>query len=323
MRLTEPKPFDEFAPQYRDFRASFSAASPHRPSRALNEMLSAAMMEGMEEQGGMYDPVTGKMLARGERPARHEGAQQGAEPVVAWPRLMLLKKKHPLAIRWFHWINFPVLAIMVWSGFLIYWANDVYAVKVFGFEIHFFPDSFYHPTIGWLRPGSQGPIIPYTLDHRLAEGMAWHFAFMWFFTINGALYVLYLLFSGEWRQIVPNLKSFGQAIHVVMHDLHLSKKPLPVQKFNGAQKFAYTGVILMGFGSLVTGLAIYKPWEITWLTNLLGGYEFARILHFALMIGFCLFFGVHVLQVMRAGWNNFRAMVTGYELVKSGQGQEE
>ena len=37
-------------------------------------------------------------------------------------------KKHPLAIRWFHWLNFPLLAIMIWSGLLIYWANDVYKI---------------------------------------------------------------------------------------------------------------------------------------------------------------------------------------------------
>jgi hypothetical protein len=29
-----------------------------------------------------------------------------------------------------------------------------------------------------------------------------------------------------------------------------------------------------------------------------------------------LFFVVHIAQVIRAGWNNFRAMVTGYELVR-------
>ena len=34
-----------------------------------------------------------------------------------------LEKKHPLAIRWMHWINFPVLFTMMWSGLLIYW-ND-------------------------------------------------------------------------------------------------------------------------------------------------------------------------------------------------------
>ena len=53
-------------------------------------------------------------------------------------------KKHPLAIRWFHWINFPVLGVMIWSGLLVYWANDVYKIG-FGDKtlIKFFPQSFY------------------------------------------------------------------------------------------------------------------------------------------------------------------------------------
>ncbi|HEX4591130.1 MAG TPA: thiosulfate reductase, partial [Gemmataceae bacterium] len=77
---------------------------------------------------------------------------------------------------------------------------------------------------------------------------------------------------------------------------------------------AYTGVILMGFGSLVTGLVIYKPTQLDWLSVVLGGYQWARFEHFALTIGYVLFFVVHIAQVGRAGWNNFRAMVTGYEL---------
>src|SRR5438552_2070324 len=36
---------------------------------------------------------------------------------------ILLEKKHPLAIRWMHWVNFPVLFTMILSGLLIYW-ND-------------------------------------------------------------------------------------------------------------------------------------------------------------------------------------------------------
>ena len=39
-----------------------------------------------------------------------------------------LAKKHPLAISWFHWLNFPLLMVMIWSGLLIYWANPVYRV---------------------------------------------------------------------------------------------------------------------------------------------------------------------------------------------------
>ena len=35
----------------------------------------------------------------------------------------VLYQKHPLAIRWFHWINFPVLAVMIWSGLRICWSE--------------------------------------------------------------------------------------------------------------------------------------------------------------------------------------------------------
>lgn len=213
-----------------------------------------------------------------------------------------LENKHPLAIRWFHWINFPVLAVMIWSGMLIYWANDVYRVGAGSFTLFkFFPESFYSA---------------FNIDHRLAEGMAWHFAFMWLFAINGLLYVSYTVLSGEWRYLVPNRQSFREALQVVLHDLHLSKIRPPRRKYNGAQQFAYTGIILMGAGSLLTGLAIYKPTQIAWLTSLLGGYEFARFEHFWLTVGYVLFFFIHIAQVVKAGWNNFRAMITGYEVIE-------
>jgi thiosulfate reductase cytochrome b subunit len=216
-----------------------------------------------------------------------------------------LEAKHPRAIRWMHWINVPVLTIMIWSGLLIYWANDVYEISIGGATLfHFFPDWFYR-TLG--------------LEHRLATGMAYHFAFMWFFAINGLCYVLYTFFSGEWRHLLPNRHTPREAWQVVRHDLGIRKGPLPWAKFNGAQRIAYSGVILMGAGSLVTGLAIYKPTQMAWLTALLGEYTWARAEHFTLTIGYVVFFVIHISQVIRAGWNNFRAMVTGYEMVPAGE----
>ena len=212
-----------------------------------------------------------------------------------------IEEKHPLAIRWFHWINFPVLTLMIWSGLLIYWANDVYRIGFGSWTLfRFFPDSFY---------------TALNLNHRLAEGMAWHFFLMWFFAINGFLYVIYTVFSGEWRYLVPNRHSFREAIQVVLHDLHLSKFHPPQRKFNGAQQIAYTTIILMGGGSLITGLAIYKPIQFAWLTSLLGGYPAARMEHFLLTLGYLAFFLVHIAQVMKAGWSNFRAMIAGFELI--------
>ena len=229
-----------------------------------------------------------------------------------------IEAKHPLAIRWFHWINFPVLMIMMWSGMLIYWADDVFRVGIGRFTLfHFFPDWFYDT---------------FNIGHRLAEGMAWHFFFIWFFTLNGILYVTYTILSGEWRYLVPNRRSFVEAIQVTLHDLHLSKYFLlmaapyragvraahaPRRKFNGAQQIAYTAIILMGGGSLLTGLAIYKPTQFAWLDRLLGGYAMARFEHFWLTIGYAGFFVVHIVQVIKAGWNNFRSMVTGLEVIEA------
>jgi thiosulfate reductase cytochrome b subunit len=211
-------------------------------------------------------------------------------------------KKHPLAMRWFHWVNFPILMVMTWSGLLIYWANDVYKLGWNNTTIlKFFPQSFYDAL---------------HLNYKLAQGMAFHFVFMWLFFINGFLYVLYTIVSGEWRELVPNKHSFKEAWLVVLHDLHLRKTAPPQKKYNAAQKIAYTGIIIMGFGSIITGLAIYKPVQLWWLCELMGGYAFARILHFALTIGYSLFFVVHIVQVILAGWNNFRSVVTGFEVVK-------
>jgi thiosulfate reductase cytochrome b subunit len=191
---------------------------------------------------------------------------------------------------------------MIWSGLLIYWAYAKYSISIGNTEIyHFFPKGFYNAL---------------NIPHRLAEGMSFHFTFMWLFFANGLLYVLYTVFSGEWRYLLPNKRSFKEAWQVLLHDLHIRKYSPPQQKYNAAQRIAYTAIIIMGLGSIITGLAIYKPAEFSWLTWLCGGYEAARLEHFILTIGYCLFFVVHIVQVIITGWNNFQSIVTGIEVIK-------
>jgi thiosulfate reductase cytochrome b subunit len=229
------------------------------------------------------------------------------KPLVGTIRL---EKKHPLAIRWMHWVNFPVLFTMIWSGLLIYWNDSDNAYQ--------HPHAVYRIGVGSLTLARMFP--PWfwkaiNAPYRVTEGLGYHFFFMWIFAINGILYVSYLLISGEWRLLIPERRSIKDAIQVTLVDLHLRKGLPPQKKYNGAQRIAYSAVILMGLGSLVTGLSIYKPTQVHWITSLLGGYEMARWEHFWLTMGFCVFFLVHVVQVVLAGWNNFRSMVSGYEIV--------
>ncbi|HZE83586.1 MAG TPA: cytochrome b/b6 domain-containing protein, partial [Puia sp.] len=97
----------------------------------------------------------------------------------------------------------------------------------------------------------------------------------------------------------------------------------PRVKYNGAQKIAYSAIIVMGFGSVLTGLAIYKPVQLSWLCSLFGGYGSSRVIHFILTIGYCIFFLIHIVQVALAGWNNFRGMIAGFEVVNENKNHEQ
>src|SRR5271163_3990673 len=100
-------------------------------------------------------------------------------PARVEPRATIrLEKKHPLAIRWMHWINFPVLFTMIWSGLLIYWndsdnayryPHEVYRVGVGPVTLlRMFPDWFYTNRFWDMR-------------YHVTEGLGYHFFFMWLF----------------------------------------------------------------------------------------------------------------------------------------------
>ena len=53
---------------------------------------------------------------------------------------------HSRPVRWMHWINFPLLALMIWSGLRIYWADqgDQFELAIGETSIiKLFPDWFY------------------------------------------------------------------------------------------------------------------------------------------------------------------------------------
>jgi thiosulfate reductase cytochrome b subunit len=282
--------------------AGSSAEVPRSTSDA-----PSAVAEAVEEAPVESSLAYPALISAAVPTAMASKADEPDKPAVATIRL---ERKHPLAIRWMHWVNFPVLFTMIWSGLLIYWNDSDNAYQ--------HPHAVYRIGVGSLTLVRMFP--PWfwkaiNAPYRVTEGLGYHFFFMWIFAINGVLYVTYLLISGEWRLLVPERRSFVDAIRVTLVDLHVLKGLPPQKKYNGAQRIAYTAVILMGLGSLVTGLSIYKPTQVHWVTTLLGGYEMARWEHFWLTMGFCAFFVVHVVQVILAGWNNFRSMVSGYEIV--------
>jgi hypothetical protein len=140
--------------------------------------------------------------------------------------------------------------------------------------------------------------------------------------VEGCAHLLGQRRLSHWRWTMDTVPFFPDWVYEtfrsqgrVLYDLGLRKTRPPQGKYNSAQKLAYAAIVLMGFSSLVTGIAIYRPTQLPWLTFLFGGYEAARLLYFLLMLGYIAFLLIHIAQVIRTGWNNFRSMVIGAELV--------
>jgi thiosulfate reductase cytochrome b subunit len=159
----------------------------------------------------------------------------------------------------------------------------------------------------------EGTPIPawLTLGGWLGGARHWHFAMMWLLVLNGAVYLLHLWRRGRWRTIVPQRSGWRDALQMARFYLFL-RRDHPVQgKHNALQQFAYTTMLVCGVMLVLTGLAIWKPVTLGWLTTLFGGYAYARFWHFVAMLVLTALVAVHVLMVLTVDPYALRAMTTG------------
>ena len=99
---------------------------------------------------------------------------------------------------------------------------------------------------------------------------------------------------------------------MVRHYFFFGSKPEQHEAYNPLQKHAYTTVIGLGVLSVLTGLAVWKPVQFSWLSWLMGGFRWARLWHFVVMWAMLGFVFGHLVMVVLHGWNNFVSMLTGY-----------
>jgi hypothetical protein len=57
-------------------------------------------------------------------------ADRDSESVNHKGAMITVEYKHSLATRWMHWLNFPLLFLMIYSGILIYWADSQQKLKL-------------------------------------------------------------------------------------------------------------------------------------------------------------------------------------------------
>jgi thiosulfate reductase cytochrome b subunit len=191
---------------------------------------------------------------------------------------------HPWPLRVMHWLNALAIVMMIGSGWQIYDASPL-----FGFT---FP-----------------PLI--TIGAWLGAAIAWHLAFMWLLMGNGLFYLIWGFSTGHFRQ-----KLWPIQPRAVLADLRRAftfRLAHQTGVYNAVQKLLYAGVILAGIAVVISGLGIWKPVQLWFLTDLCGGYFIARYVHFIAMALIVAFIAIHILLVLMVP-KVLPAMITGGKL---------
>ena len=167
-----------------------------------------------------------------------------------------------------HWIGALAIGCMMLSGWAIYNAS---------------------PSLPFVFPRA------ITLGGWLAAGIAWHISMMWLLFADGLAYLAYGFLSGHFRR---DLRPRGpRAVLRDTLDALRFRLPHRLGHYNAVQRLLYSGVILAICLAVLTGLSIWKPVQLGWLTGLFGGYPIARGIHLAMMFTIAAFLAVHLALV--------------------------
>src|SRR4051812_12740188 len=154
----------------------------------------------------------------------------------------------PAWVRTVHWINAIATILMIMSGWQIYNASPLFDFK--------FSASI-------------------TLGGWLGGALLWHFAAMWLLMVNGLVYLVLGLVTGRFRsKLLPITPAGVIADTKAALTGRLSHADLTT--YNYVQKLLYAGIILVGVLIVLSGLSIWKPVQLQYLTALFGGYDIAR-----------------------------------------------
>jgi thiosulfate reductase cytochrome b subunit len=192
------------------------------------------------------------------------------------------KVVQPAWVRIMHWTNAVAMIMMIMSGWQIYNASPLFSFT--------FSRSI-------------------TLGGWLGGALLWHFAAMWLLMINGLAYLIMGFASGRFRR-----KLFPITPRGVLSDLKaaLTFKLAhdDLSTYNYVQRLLYAGIIAVGVVIVLSGLSIWKPVQLQYLTAVFGGYDVARYVHFVCMSLICLFLIVHIALAVLVP-KSLRAMIIG------------
>jgi Ni/Fe-hydrogenase b-type cytochrome subunit len=200
--------------------------------------------------------------------------------------------EHPAVVRLCHWLAALAVAMLVASGLEIFAAFASFGDKI--------------PQRDLFTPP---PAV--RLGGWLGGALQWHLTFAGLLTVTGATYLAYQSASGNYRQVLFARPDLPGVWPMIRHYFFVGPKPAETGTYNPLQKLAYTTAIALAGVLVVTGLALYKPVQLSLLIAAFGGFRLARIWHFTAMCGLLGFVPGHLVMVAIHGWSNFASMWTG------------
>jgi thiosulfate reductase cytochrome b subunit len=228
--------------------------------------------------GGRVKSESGRALDWSMEPSTSTMSEPAAADIPAHGRRL-----HPWPVRIMHWINAAAMLVMITSGWGIY--DDDVVIRGL------------HVSKAW------------RLGDWAAWSLNWHFAGMWFLALNGLAYLTYGFLTGRFRERLLPIR-LSEILHTIAETLRLHFAHEDLTVYNAVQKSLYILVIVAGVSQVVTGLALWKPVQFSGLVSLLGGFQAARLVHFAgmaVIVGFLLVHVTLAVLVPRTLW----AMLTG------------
>lgn len=205
-------------------------------------------------------------------------AYDGMAPMPQWAPVGV-----PIWLAWQHFLNIFFLALIVRSGWQVRTVTRVPAY--------------------WSR--SNSGLLRTTQPPKKISLHQWlHTSLDLLWIINGVIFVVVLFLTGQWARIVPT--SWDVLPNALSAALQYISFDWPVEHgwsgYNALQQLSYFGVVfVLAPLAILTGVRMAEFWPTNSKISNIYKIEWARAIHFPVMLLFVVFVFVHVVLVLATG----------------------
>jgi len=187
------------------------------------------------------------------------------------------KARHPMVNRILHWIIMASIILLALTGFYIH-------------------APFINNGGGFLMAMMRGV-------HAAAAGLL---------TIAFVVRVIWMFVGprDDWKNFIGGFRDMLLLSKVILHYVHISRKPVIVKKYNPLQMLAYSFAYVLALFQIITGFALQYPDGILRpiAYGVFGNTVNLRVAHYIVSWIFVIFILIHVYMAIRESFEDVKEM---------------